>query len=389
MSGRTVSPRAYLVIATSTGIIAFAAVWLWVALMPLAYLDPEYPAWLAKHEMLVSCDLGNVLIVGDSRAATDILPALMPMRSVNLAVGGGEPIEAYVAIRRALACPALPERVVVSFEAGHFMLPDLFWERSVRYGFLDRDDIADLARVSHRLGDGSIYRAGHGDGLPESLRGALYLARFPPLYFASLAKGGIFLRWRKNADALAAALAARGQYYFGVAPGSNSVALDGHLDRFTPLPVLDAYFDRMLALLAARGIQVEFIAMPVNGETRLASRLALRHGFAAYLRRYEGKYSNFHVLGPVMPSWPDRLFGDEYSHLNPAGARLFSRRFAACLAEKGACLLDWDPPGQSAGVEGGRVGTHTSSDSEERTGWPRSPGNKSLASITAVSATSW
>ena len=33
---------------------------------------------------------------------------------------------------------------------------------------------------------------------------------------------------------------------------------------FRPLPVLDRYFDRMLALLAARGIPTDFIAMPMN-----------------------------------------------------------------------------------------------------------------------------
>jgi hypothetical protein len=77
--------------------------------MPLAFLDPEYPAWLAKEQMLARCDLGQVLVVGDSRAAVDIEPTLLPVRATNLAVGGGESIEAYSVVRRALAC-ATPRR---------------------------------------------------------------------------------------------------------------------------------------------------------------------------------------------------------------------------------------------------------------------------------------
>ena len=83
--------------------LGFGIVWLWVACVPLAFLDPEYPAWLAKQRMLARCDLGELLVVGDSRAAVDVIPALLPMRATNLAVGGGSPIEAYVAVSRALA----------------------------------------------------------------------------------------------------------------------------------------------------------------------------------------------------------------------------------------------------------------------------------------------
>lgn len=89
---------------------------------------------------------------------------------------------------------------------------------------------------------------------------------------------------------------------------------------FAPLPVLDQYFDRMLALLAARGIEVDFVAMPMNDTTRQAVRPDVRAAFAAQLAAYAARYPNFHVVGDAMPHWPDRWFGDGYSHLNPDGA---------------------------------------------------------------------
>jgi hypothetical protein len=321
----------YLATAAAVTLGSFVLVWIWVAAMPLAYLDPEYPAWLAKRQMLRHCDIGDVLLLGDSRAAVDVRPGLLPLKLANLAVGGGEAIEAYVALTRALNCPIPPRRVVISFDAIHFTKPDLFWERSVRFGFLNARELADVRAAAARIGDRSFADPKLPDGLPATIRGWLYAARFPPVYFSSLAKGGVFLRLWRNEAALRAALAAQGQYYFGRAAGSSVIAAEGHMTRFVPLALLDDYFNRMLALLAARRIPVDFIAMPMNQATGRSVPPDVRAGFAAYLARYAARYPNFHVLGSVMPAWPDRYFGDGFSHLNPEGAALLSAWFGACL----------------------------------------------------------
>lgn len=331
MAVRIVQPRGYLAAAAAAMLASFIAVWVWVAAMPLAYLDPEYPAWLAKRQMLRHCDIGDVLVLGDSRAAADVQPRLLPVKVANLAVGGGESIEAYVALTRALACPVPPRRVVISFDATHFTEPDLFWERSVRFGFLNAAELADVRVAAARTGDRSFADPKIPDGLPDPVRGWLYAARFPPAYFSSLAKGGVFLRLWRNEAALRAALAAHGQYFFGQAAGSSVVAAEGHMMRFAPLPVLDDYFDRMLALLAARHTPADFIAMPMNRATSRAVPAGVRTAFAAYLAHYEARYANFHVLGGVMPAWPDRYFGDGFSHLNPHGATVLSTWFGVCL----------------------------------------------------------
>jgi hypothetical protein len=324
--------RRYLIILSATMLTTFVAVWVWIAAMPMAYLDPEYPAWLAKEQMLADCDLGELMVVGDSRAAVDIMPGILPVKTTNLAVGGGSPIEAYVAVARALTCADRPQRVIVSLGAAHFTEPDMFWERTVRFGFLGGDDLADLLRVSRWLGDQTYYDLRQADGLPGPVRAALYAVRLPSLYFNSLVKGGVFLRWWHNKAALAAGIAARGQYFFGTDDGSSIVAVDAQLADFTPLPVLAHYFDRMLAQLAEFGIAVDFIAMPMNQATWLAVRPEVRAGFTAYLDRYAVRYPNFRVVGEIMPHWPDRWFGDGYAHLNPAGARRFSEELAKWLA---------------------------------------------------------
>jgi hypothetical protein len=202
----------------------------------------------------------------------------------------------------------------------------------VRFGFLDAGDVAELRGVSRRLGDLSIYEERHTDGLPSRLRDVMYLSRFPSTRFASLVKGGVFMRWWQNRRILAATLRARGHYFFGTEGGSDVIAADGNLRRFRPLPVLDRYFDRTLALLAERGIEADFVPMPMNEATWRAMRPDVRQAFAAYLAGYARRYPLFHVIGEVMPHWPDVWFGDGFSHLNPRGAVRFSGQLAQWLA---------------------------------------------------------
>jgi hypothetical protein len=306
---------------------------LWVATMPLAFLDPEYPSWRAKQILLADCDLGHIVILGDSRAASGMMPARWRIKATNLAVGGGEPIEALAVLNQAMRCQTPPGRVIISFDAVHFTEPDLFWERTVRFGFVDADDIAVLRDVSRATGDLSVYEPRHADGLPSWLRDAMYQMRFPSVYFSSLVKGGVLLRWPRNQATLRAGLAARGQYFFGIAPGSDTVAAEGHMPGFQPLPVLAWYFNRILEQLDARGIPAVLIAVPMNEATARQVSPGLRIAFRAWLGRFEARYPGFRVAGDIMPSWPDAYFGDGFAHLNPDGAMRFSDGLGHCLDE--------------------------------------------------------
>jgi hypothetical protein len=328
-----------------SAVASFAVIWAWILAMPMAFMDPEYPSWRAKQVMLDRCDLGEAIILGDSRAAADVLPSRLPFRTANLAVGGGEAIEALSVLTRALACRPAPRMVIISLNPGHFTLPDQFWERSVRFGFLSTADIAMLRAASRETGDSSVYSERPADGLPTIVRDWLYQLRFPPLYFSNLARGGVLLRWARNERRLAATLSDRGHYYFGTDPGSSTVAVDGHMTDFKPLPILDFYFDKILAELERRGIESRFIAMPVNDATWGEVRPAVRDGFAAYLADYERRYPHFHVASDIMPHWPDRFFGDMFCHLNAEGAE----RFSADLAQR---LQDAPPRTQNKAQKG-------------------------------------
>jgi hypothetical protein len=316
--------------AALTALFLFALVWIWTAAAPMAFLDPEYPSWRAKEIMLARCDLGDLAILGDSRAAVDILPDRLPVTAVNLAVGGGEAMEALAVVRRMLACPNPPRHVILSLDPGHFTEPDLFWERSVQYRLISGADLAALRDASARTGDFSIYAERHYPYLPDRLREWLYRLHFPPFAFGSLAHALGGLRWPRNQQILMRTLRSRGQYYFGRSPGSDDIALEGHLPMFHPLPVLDDTFRRLLTLLGQNGIETWFLPMPINEATFEAANPGLSARFAAYLHGYERRFPLFHVAAEIMPHWPDRYFGDAFCHLNPAGAQ----RYSAWLAQR-------------------------------------------------------
>lgn len=342
--------------------LSFAAVWLWVAAAPMAYMDPEYPSWRAKQVMLERCDLGEVIILGDSRAAADIVPARLPMKATNLAVGGGSAIEAYVALSRVLACPALPRLVLLSLDPGHFVRPDLFWERSVRFGFLDRHDIETLRAVSLRTGDLSLYRGRGASLLPLRVRDLLESIRFPPYYFGALAHSLGVLRWQRNERTLAATLLSRGQYAFGTGEGSDGVAVEAHLSAFRPLPVLDAYFHRLLALLDLYGIETRFVSLPVNEATWSRLDPSVMQAYRAYLAGYAARHASLRIEDGLPAHWPDRFFGDQFCHLNPDGAE----RYSALLAQR----LQAAPP---------------STQNEAQKGWLSGTGRDASARVVPIS----
>jgi len=321
----------------------------------MTFMDAEYPRWRAKETLLARCDFGAFAVVGDSRAAVDIAPVRLPMRVTNLALAGTTPIETYVMVARALRCAQPPPAIIISISPSHVAAPDTFWGKSVRYGFLSLRDLFLLRDISLRLHNTDVLQPEPPDGLSITPRILLYEARFPALYFGSLYHNVPFLPYRDNQALYAKVLRSRGQYYFASRAGPTAIGPEGELRDFVAQPVLDAYFNRILALTASRGIPVYFIAMPLDADTYDAVPPAEKRHFADYLRRYAAKYPNFHVATEPLPHWPNRYFADWLSHMNPTGVAVFNRMLAQCLARiatksmtlgsEPACPLGTAPPG--------------------------------------------
>ncbi len=323
-AARTESPGRYLLLAGLVLLLGFGFAWVWSATMKLAYLDPEYAAWSAKQQIISNCDMGKLLVLGDSRADAGIMPTRLSMPSSNVSVGGAKPVELYFFLQRALACSNMPHKVILSIDAGHFGSTDTFWDRSARFGTFTVGDLHEIERVARFTGDEKLFTEHRTDGFPGFLRDWLYAHSFPTLNFASMTRGGLFLRYDSNLAERRHTLRSRGHYLFGTADGSDGIAEEAYEKRFSVLPLEGYFFDRMIEQMQSRGIEVDFVVAPINHATAERMSPELPRTFAAFLGKTAKRYPNFHVLIGPIPPLPDRYFGDFFSHLNQSGAELFS-----------------------------------------------------------------
>jgi hypothetical protein len=313
-------------------VITFGLVWAYVAIMPMAFLSRDYPLWIAKRTMMDQCRLGSVLVFGDSRTMAATMPSVMPIPVTNLAQSGTSPIETYFAVRRALRCRTPPKLVVIAHSALKFTGDSDYWASFVRNGFLDYSDMQEVDRDAAGLHDREIIDLQPADQLRPALREFLFAVRFPPFYFGSLANGFIAARWRHNRDVLRDNLLSSGHALFGNRPGSSDLAGEGRNPVYRTSPLVDLYFSRTLALLADRGIPVVFLSMPINHATYTRMPPEFSEQFRAYLRTKARQSPDLRVVGPAIPCWPDKFFGDAW-HFNAQGAAEYSRWFGVWLRD--------------------------------------------------------
>jgi hypothetical protein len=315
--------RRYLAAFATAFVAFFGLVWIYTALMPMAFLTRDYPVWIAKRSLLSSCDLGSASFFGDSRAMAGMDPRALPFPSSNFALSGSSPIESYFVVKRALLCAHRPKVVVIAYSSGKFIEDDDFWNISARVGILNYADIRDVQRKSAALHDDEIEALRPSDHLAPSVRAALFALRFPPFYFDSLVNGYVAGRYMHNRAAERQVLADRGHAFFGTAPGSDAVAAEALLT-FKASPLIDAYITATLSALAHDKIPVVVMSLPINDATCKLMNPALRAGVARYLASVVAAHPGTRIAGPAMPCWPDRLFGDAF-HLNAAGAAAYTR----------------------------------------------------------------
>ncbi|MBV8914645.1 MAG: hypothetical protein JOZ05_16590 [Acetobacteraceae bacterium] len=328
----------YLVTLGASLAAVFCAVWGYVVLAPMAYYEGGYPTWRAKEQMLAECQVGEIAFFGDSRLESGVVPALMPVNTVNFGVPAGTAVETRSAARRAAACPSPPKQAVIALTPAHFgPLSRFFWILSVRYGFISPGELWDTVRWADQLGDSETMATATPDGFSGRLRDVLYAVRFPSLSFNSLVQGRVFGRYRSNMERFAAVLRSKGWSDYGAGGG-----LVGELSApFRPTKLQNAEFEATLRVLHERGIEALLLPMPFSqsGLTNAQSRAAYFDYLSDAARRLPG----VRVIGGDAPVWPDELFVDG-EHLTGAAAKLYTAKLAACVTGgrlQPDCDLDW------------------------------------------------
>src|SRR5215207_326508 len=148
----------YLAAFVGSGIVT-ALVMAWaVHALPMQIYEESYPMYAyVKHlEESPSSQAATTLIVGDSRAKASLLPERLGEGSQSLTLPGGSAIELYHAVDRYLRRHPAPRHVVLSISAVHFADSFIFWERPVKFGYLNEGEVAQVLAQAERLHDGTF-----------------------------------------------------------------------------------------------------------------------------------------------------------------------------------------------------------------------------------------
>jgi hypothetical protein len=328
------SYRRFLATVLVVVVVVIGALWLWVAKAPMVYMDYEYPMWRAKMQIADSDQPRSLVILGDSRAVADLIPARLGPGVVNLAMGGATSIEAYYAARKIVVAPTPPRAVLISFSPANLMridnLAHVFWGRSAQFGYFSLGELNEIRRRSRGLNDETLFGPESPADLDAFLKSLFYTIKFPSYYVPALLDAGFENRSVENQKIFDLVLSDRGHGYFGQAKGATTPDAEVGLQSFAPQKIIDEYFNQTLALLNARNIPVYFVAMPHNVASTQLYSPDMNKGFDDYINSYVSRYPHFHILGDLFLSWPSDNFGD-FAHLNPKGATLWSDQVAKLL----------------------------------------------------------
>lgn len=299
---------------------------------PFGYMDEEYPSWRYTKLMEngkeplghpVSAD-DVTLILGDSRAMADLIPAEMGDNVYNLAVGGATGIEMYYTLCHYIKKETVPKRVVIMFAPFHYSYMDNFWTRSIYFRHLTPREALRVYREGTGLNVSTMEDGEHG--YSTIISAALGL---PNLYMPALLNSRFTGRLSLNREKYDSMCRQRGHGLFGTADGSKDLNYESNytaFDRTKDFSLLDLYMRRLLALCRENGIETVLMQPPMN-------RASYEELDADYVSQYTDYIDSLRsdaipgaVIDPEILCYDNDLFGDS-SHLNEKGARLYTAYF--------------------------------------------------------------
>ena len=267
--------------------------------------DAEYGMWKAKTKLVedATSKYTNV-VLGDSRILAGYNPSLNDSEStVNLALGGGTPIEAFFILNRLISSNSNVSRILISFSPTHLENADMFLHRTIVFKFLKNHEVDDVLENEKNE---NLFKIDKNEYIYCKFELPMC---YKPYYKYLLRLGTI----EKNKEMYRDTYGSKGWHLFGV---NSPNAMPGEVARrrFTPDPIIDKYFTRLISLARSRNIEIYFYATPLAIKAYTAISKTYRSDFFDYIR---SKSSDILVIdGGVVPI---TYIGDG-SHVNHQGS---------------------------------------------------------------------
>lgn len=330
-------------------------------LMPMCYMDEEYPAWRFTMDVvygIIEADgsigdlrIGGVkdsvagaqdvsagtsrdekdpsiLILGDSRAMADLLPEKFEKSCVNLAVGGATPVEMYYFYESYLKNNKTPECVVVMFAPFHYSYMDNFKTRTLYFNALSIGQQAEIYANARELGADAVL---FDDFVAYSASCRL---RLPDVYLPAMYNAHFVGRKSINDAAYENLVKSNGQGYFGTDDGNSDPAYEASYTQMADDGngrLLKLYMEKLMSLLDESGVSVILAQPPVNTTTYEMLDAGYVAEYRGYIESLCSKYDNVNYSAEMI-EYDCEYFGDS-SHLNKKGAEKFSEEFCTKYKE--------------------------------------------------------
>lgn len=314
--------------------IPLILVWIYIAAFPVNYMDGEYSYFTQAKDYrmgkstLAPCD---ILILGDSRAKSALLPAQLSESCMSLAEGGTTAVEAYYTLKDYLAHMGKPEKVILSISSYHFTAFDGFWTRSVYFDYLRTEQAREVLRAAKEEGESGALEAAGGSGLLTLLE---YKIKSPTKYMTPVINSFGQDRKSVNEEAYREMEESRGFKSF-VSWWPTSAEHD--MEDFQMLKTLDRYYRMTIDLCAENGIEVYSVNTPLIASS-FEEAEKIRRPFSEYFQELRKDYpASEYPLVHIETDFAryDDVFFDDADHLNLRGAKKYTADFVHAWLEEG------------------------------------------------------
>jgi hypothetical protein len=295
----------------------------------MIYTSPEYPIWLAKTNYINSANSRSEnIIIGDSRAVAGFVPAIIGDDYYNLAIGGETPLEGYYTLKRYLEKNKSVKNLIISYAPMHLQVSDTFFERTLKYDFLDDREVAQAFQLSNEYNekfwiDGE---KGNSYGLFEYPVKFVYafLIKYKFFYFyrAEIRNMIFENRLQKNLVLLAQLDERKGNIDFGIKPLSDELNYEAKEKEFNISLVQSFYLTQLLELADHNNIKVYYINAPFNEASYKEINASYLSKYNSFFNELKSRYPYFVFYSEIF-SYDNQYFGDP-SHLNQKGQEKFS-----------------------------------------------------------------
>jgi hypothetical protein len=318
------SSRKYLAVFFTLAITLFVLAWIFTGRFRSYFLEPQYGSWQARLAMMDKCDVGDIAIIGDSRAGAAYQPPVLGANVRNFGFNGVTPVEQYFFINRMLACKSAPKMFVLAFSPRQFYDHRWFWVQSVAFGGLSAADLSTIALNEKTNHWKELYKGDFGAEPPPAVKNWLYLEHFPPFYFANML-GAIGDNRHRKAEAAKIETFQRGGAF--IMPGRLKCSVTPAEEAKETIFQVDAetnsYFHKEITAILARGSKVVVGPIPISQSTNEKLTDTFRSSYSKYIESVMHGHPTMGTLGDLFVVQDDCDFVDGI-HVNLAGAEKFS-----------------------------------------------------------------